>query len=211
MTFTRARTALAGLALIVLIASGCTTEDETAATSTATASATGGASPTATAAAAATGTDGASPTATATPSGEPVASTHAIPTADLPLVRFTSTTGPKATLPVEIIPTAEFAIGLSGRWELAGRGMLFYWPSGDSESGFWMKNTHIPLDIAFVDRDLRIIAILQMVAESEEIRRAPAPYLAAIEAPLGWYSERSIDAGGTVEFLFDPDALGAGR
>ena len=127
------------------------------------------------------------------------------------MVRFTSTTGREATLPTEVIPSAEFPIGLSGRRELVGRGMLFYWPDGDSESGFWMKDTHIPLDIAFVDRDLRIIAILQMDAESEEIRRAPAPYLAAIEAPLGWYAEHGIDAGGTVEFLFDPDALGAGR
>lgn len=195
MTFTRARIALAGLAFIALIAAGCAAPDDSAATSTATASIPGVASP----------------TATETETGEPVASTHAIPTADLPLVRFTSTTGRHATLPIEIIPTAEFAIGLSGRWELAGRGMLFYWPSGDSESGFWMKNTHLPLDIAFVDRDLKIIAILQMEAESEEIRRAPAPYLAAIEAPLGWYAEHGIDAGGTVEFLFDPDALGAGR
>lgn len=195
MIFTRARIALAGLAVVVLIAAGCTAEDDAAARTTATASVPGGASR----------------TATATDTGEPVASTHAIPTADLPVVRFTSTTGQEATLPTEVIPSAEFPIGLSGRRELAGRGMLFYWPDGDSESGFWMKNTHIPLDIAFVDRDLRIIAILEMEAESEEIRRAPAPYLAAIEAPLGWYAEHGIDAGGTVEFLFDPDALGAGR
>lgn len=199
MTFTRTRIALAGLAFIALIAAGCSAEEDAAAAGTATASATGVASPPATA------------TGIAADTGEPVASTHAIPTADLPLVRFTSTSGREATLPIEVIPTAEFSIGLSGRRELAGRGMLFYWPSGDSESGFWMKNTHIPLDIAFVDRDLRIIAILQMEAESEEIRRAPAPYLAAIEAPLGWYAEHGIDAGGTVEFLFDPDALGAGR
>jgi len=195
MTLTRARIALAGLAFIALIAAGCTAEDDPTAVVTATASV----------------TSSMSPTATATDTGEPVASTHAIPTADLPLVRFTSTIGREATLPIEVIPTAEFAVGLSGRRELIGRGMLFYWPSGDSESGFWMKNTHIPLDIAFVDRDLKIIAILQMEAESEEIRRAPGPYLAAIEAPLGWYAEHGIDAGGTVEFLFDPDALGSGR
>jgi len=195
MTLTRARIALAGLAFIAVIAAGCTAEDDPTAVVTATASV----------------TSSMSPTATATDTGEPVASTHAMPTADLPLVRFTSTIGREATLPIEVVPTAEFAIGLSGRRELAGRGMLFYWPSGDSESGFWMKNTHIPLDIAFVDRDLKVIAILQMEAESEEIRRAPAPYLAAIEAPLGWYAEHGIDAGGTVEFLFDPDALGAGR
>ena len=195
MTLTRARIALAGLAFIAVIAAGCTAEDDPTAVVTATASV----------------TCSMSPTATATDTGEPVASTHAMPTADLPLVRFTSTIGREATLPIEVVPTAEFAIGLSGRRELAGRGMLFYWPSGDSESGFWMKNTHIPLDIAFVDRDLKVIAILQMEAESEEIRRAPAPYLAAIEAPLGWYAEHGIDAGGTVEFLFDPDALGAGR
>ncbi|MDP2328201.1 MAG: hypothetical protein Q8M79_08955, partial [Dehalococcoidia bacterium] len=91
MTFTRARIALAGLAFIALIAAGCTAEEDAAAAGTPTASVTSSASPPTTA------------TGIATDTGEPIASTHAIPTADLPMVRFTSTAGREATLPIEVI------------------------------------------------------------------------------------------------------------
>ncbi len=160
-----------------------------------------------------TATSTAPPTeGTPTPgTGEAVASTAHIPTGELPLVRFTSTDGEAVTLPVEVISRAEFPVGLSGRTELEGRGMLFFWPEGDSNAPFWMRNTHIDLDIAFVDASLRIIAITAMEAEADTLHYAPAPYLAAIEAPLGWYAEHGVDVGATVEFLFDPDALGAGR
>lgn len=149
--------------------------------------------------------------ASGTASGGPVASTAAIPIESLPVARFTMPDGTETRLPVEVIGAAEFAIGLSGRTSLEGRGMLFYWPDGNSQSGFWMKGTHIPLDIAFVDRDLEVIAILQMEAESLEIHRPDAPYLAAVEAPLGWYAAHGIEVGARVTWEFDPDALGAGR
>ncbi|MDA0271465.1 MAG: DUF192 domain-containing protein [Chloroflexi bacterium] len=150
------------------------------------------------------------PTVTATDSGLPVASTASIPTADLPLVRFTTTSGGTATLPVEVIGRAEFPIGFSGRTSIEGRGMLFYWAEG-SESGFWMKDTLVPLDIAFINHDLEIIEIVQMEPESLEIRRTSARYLAAVETPLGWYAAHGIEAGARVEWLFDPVALGAGQ
>ncbi|GMU39771.1 MAG: hypothetical protein AMXMBFR23_06370 [Chloroflexota bacterium] len=159
----------------------------------------------------ATATTEASATAAPDASGEPVASTAAVPTESLPVARFTMPDGTEARLPVEVIGAAEFAVGLSGRTSLEGRGMLFYWPDGNSQSGFWMKGTHIPLDIAFVDRDREVIAILQMEAESLEIHRPDAPYLAAVEAPLGWYAAHGIEAGARVTWEFDPDALGAGR
>lgn len=151
--------------------------------------------------------------ATAAPAapGGTVASTAAIPTEALPVARFTMPDGREARLPVEVIGAAEFSIGLSGRTSLEGRGMLFYWPGGNSQSGFWMKDTHIPLDIAFVDAGLSVIAVLQMEAESLEIHRPGGPYLAAVEAPLGWYAAHGIEAGARVTWEFDPDALGAGR
>ncbi|MCK9487369.1 MAG: DUF192 domain-containing protein [Dehalococcoidia bacterium] len=170
-----------------------------------------GATPTASAQATATGT-GPSPALAPEPpehseppepSG-PVASTYYTPTEDLPVVRFTRADGGTADLSVEAPPTSEYTIGLSGREHLDGRGMVFYYPDASGGPGFWMRNTHIDLDIAFVDGEGRIIAIRQMEAESEEIHHPGAPYLAGIEAPLDWYAVNGLAEGDRAEFLFDP-------
>jgi uncharacterized membrane protein (UPF0127 family) len=138
------------------------------------------------------------------PDPGPVASTAAIATEDLPRVRFVVATGMEAVLPVEVPPQEEYAIGLSGRRTFEGRGMLFYYPDGRHTGGFWMKGTLFDLDIAFVDADLRVIEVIRMTAESLEIHQPSQPYLAAIEAPAGWYAQRGIGPGARVQFLFDP-------
>ena len=154
------------------------------------------------------------PTAIATPEpryDDVIASTTLLPLGELDRVTFTSIAGPSpatATLPIEVPPRREYGIGLSGRYQLADRGMLFFYPEGN-RGGFWMRNTHIDLDIAFVDADLRIIAILQMEADTETTHRPDRVYIAAIEAPLGWYEAASIAPGASVEFLFDIDATTA--
>lgn len=150
------------------------------------------------------------PLATFTPGGERTATTGAIPTEQLPQVRFTarSTTGTSvAVLPVEVPPAAEYGVGLSGRRSLSGRGMLFYFPDGKGTTGFWMKNTHIDLDIAFIDASMTVISVLQMQAETETVHIPGVPYLAAIEAPKGYYATAGIGVGARVEFLFDVDGL----
>lgn len=151
------------------------------------------------------------PLPTSTPGPEPTATTGAIPTGQLPQVRFTLTgpTNTVAVLPVEAPPASEYGIGLSGRRSLEGRGMVFYYPDGKGTSGFWMKNTHIDLDIAFVDKSLTVIAVMQMKADTETVHRPDAPYLAAIEAPHGYYAAAGVREGARVEFLFD--AAGAAR
>lgn len=150
------------------------------------------------------------PQATTAPVG-PVASTFTIPTADLPVVRFVANRGvdegQAALLPVEVPPREEYSIGLSGRVSLEGRGMLFYYPGETGGPGFWMRGTFIDLDIAFVAADGTIIEIGQMRAESEEVHHPDQPYLAGIEAPLGWYAQHGIEAGDRFEFLFNPDEI----
>jgi uncharacterized membrane protein (UPF0127 family) len=66
-------------------------------------------------------------------------------------------------------------------------GMLFMFPS-DSDGGFWMKDTLIPLDIAFFDADGTLVNLLTM----EPCATAPCPsyrpggsYRYAVEAPAG--------------------------
>lgn len=150
------------------------------------------------------------PTTARSDDGAVVASTAAIPTDELPVVRFFTAGGVAVDLPVEVPPRSEYHIGLSGRRSLEGRGMLFYYAGESGGPGFWMRGTYVDLDIAFVAGDGSIIVIKQMRAETEEVHHPGWPYLAGIEAPIGWYEAHGIAAGGRVEFLFDPEALLAG-
>ena len=58
--------------------------------------------------------------------------------------------------------------GLQGKTELdEDEGMLFVFDEPD-EVSFWMKDTHIPLDIIFIDEELKVISVYQGIPESEE-------------------------------------------
>jgi uncharacterized membrane protein (UPF0127 family) len=160
-------------------------------------------------ASAGTSQPGGSPAAELTPGagpeGELVASTAKVPTEQLDTVEFLDPSGAViARLPLEVPPSEEYTIGLSGRRVLGDRGMLFDYGRADYDGAFWMKNTHFDLDIAFVGADRRIVAIKQMRAESLEHVTSPSPYQYAIEAPYGWYGTRGIEAGDEVRFGFTP-------
>jgi hypothetical protein len=71
-----------------------------------------------------------------------------------------------------------------------------------------MLNTHYDLSIAFVDGDATIVEILDMEAESRDIRSPGASYRYAIEAPVGWFAERGIEPGDRAVLDFEiPDFL----
>ena len=176
---------------------GATSEPTPATVVAATASTAGTEGPT-TVATAVSGVSGGSETPIPEAS-EVVASTYTIPTSELPLVRFERAA---VELPVEVPPRSEYSIGLSGREYLDRRGMLFYRETF-GQTGFWMKNTHVDLDIAFVDADRRILFITTMYADTEDIHRPDSPYVVAIEAPAGWYAAHGVIEGDTVEYLFD--------
>lgn len=92
--------------------------------------------------------------------------------------------------------------GLMGRTSLeADAGMLFLFEERTS-GGFWMKDTLIPLSIAFLrsaeDSTFRVIAILDM----EPCEADPCPtydpetsYDAALEVNQGWFAEAGIEVG----------------
>jgi uncharacterized membrane protein (UPF0127 family) len=76
-------------------------------------------------------------------------------------------------------------------------GMAFVWGS-PTTSGFWMKDTLIPLSIAFVSADDRIVSIQDMTpctAEPCHVYRSPSPYVMAVEANQGWFTQRFIKVG----------------
>ena len=103
---------------------------------------------------------------------------------------------------IEVPPRREYSIGLSGRYALGDRGMLFHYDE-ERQGPFWMKNTHINLAIAFIDAQFRIVEIREMVADSLDLVTPASPYRYAVEAASGWYAERGIEAGDRARFRFE--------
>ena len=91
--------------------------------------------------------------------------------------------------------------GLMGVTTLpADEGMAFVF-DGPSTGTFWMKNTLIPLSIAFVGEDGRIVTIREMTpceAEPCPTYGADAPYTTAIEANAGWFADHGVEVGDEV-------------
>ncbi len=91
--------------------------------------------------------------------------------------------------------------GLSHRTSLpANRGMLFVYAEPEILT-FWMKDTHIPLSIAFIDADNRIVSIQKMNPYPiTTVYASPIPALYALEVNQGWFEEKGIGVGDVVEF-----------
>ena len=108
----------------------------------------------------------------------------------------------KHRLSVEVVTTPEKrAVGLMHRFSLKpDHGMLFVFERSEPQS-FWMKNTYIPLSIAFVGEDGRIINIDDMQPQSEQTHWSRGPARFAIEMKKGWFAERGILPGATVSGL----------
>ena len=107
-------------------------------------------------------------------------------------LRFTRA-GHDVTLSVEVADDSqERGQGLMNRQSLPDdAGMLFIWPD-DTENGFWMKDTLIPLSIAFVTAGGVVIDVQDMEPQSEEFHRAPRPYRYAVEVNEGWFGDNDV-------------------
>ena len=90
--------------------------------------------------------------------------------------------------------------GLMFRDELDEKwGMLFVYDKEETRQ-FWMKNTKIPLSIAFIDRGLVVRDIQDMTPMSEEMHLSKAPAIYALEVNQGWFARHNITPGTTAEF-----------
>ncbi|SDL94057.1 hypothetical protein SAMN05661010_02925 [Modicisalibacter muralis] len=107
-------------------------------------------------------------------------------------------------LQVEIADDAgERAYGLMERDSLpADAGMLFVYQREQSpQASFWMYQTRIPLDIAFLGGDGEIRAIRTMPpCTSEDAAECPSypagvPYRVALEVNADYFAEHDIDVG----------------
>jgi uncharacterized protein len=134
---------------------------------------------------------------------------------DTPAARSPTSPGPTQTLdiatangPVHL--TVELAVtaaqqqeGLMGRTSLppdAGMAFLFDEPT---TVHFWMKDTLIPLSIAFWDQDGRIVALEEMTPCTQDpcpTYGPDVPYRGAVEANAGFFTKHHVAVGDTVSW-----------
>jgi len=124
-----------------------------------------------------------------------------LPTATITLI---DAVGKRAELSVELARSAaERSRGLMFREELPEeRGMLFVFGQ-ETNAGFWMKNTKIPLSIAFIDGEGTILETQEMEALSEDLHRPAQPYRYALEVNEGWFGRHGLGAGDRAEIPAD--------
>ena len=112
------------------------------------------------------------------------------------------------SLKVEIAKTAGAqAMGLMNVEKLPDDyGLVFLWPSAGRHS-FWMKNTLIPLDIAWWNGEMRIVDIQTMTPCANDPCPSYAPaadHVAAVEVKAGLLEGSGVKVGDPVELVFNP-------
>jgi uncharacterized membrane protein (UPF0127 family) len=114
----------------------------------------------------------------------------------------------RVALPVEVANTpATRALGLMYRTHLDERaGMLFLFDQSARWS-FWMKNTLIPLSIAFIDQVGAIVEIQDMKVAPDpengpfEFYQSLKPFQSALEVNQGFFKRQGITVGAKVSFV----------
>jgi hypothetical protein len=103
------------------------------------------------------------------------------------------------TLNVELAVTAaEQEKGLMFRRHLGeNQGMLFVFKRADRYC-MWMKNTFVPLDVAFIDEGGTVINIESMQPQSENLHCSKGGALYAVEAAPQWFARAGLKAGSAI-------------
>jgi uncharacterized membrane protein (UPF0127 family) len=78
-----------------------------------------------------------------------------------------------------------------------GEGMIFIYDR-DQQMSFWMKNTLIPLSIAFIASDGRIIEIRDMQPHDLSAVKSSRSVRYALETPQGWFDRAGVKAGDVI-------------
>ena len=113
------------------------------------------------------------------------------------------------TFQVEVAATPNAReLGLQYRRELASnRGMLFVFPE-QRENAFWMKNTPIPLDMLFIDRQRKIVGIVyDAVPFSLDSRSVPGASQYVLEINGGLSRRYGLAIGDVVRFENVPESV----
>ncbi len=113
-----------------------------------------------------------------------------------PTLRTVTLVSGSVSVIVEVAKSeAERNRGLMYRASLAeGKGMLFVFDA-DERPSFWMKNTRIPLSLAYIASDGSITQIIDLVPFSTEARPSERLVRYALEVPRGWFAKVGLKPG----------------
>lgn len=104
------------------------------------------------------------------------------------------------TVPVQLAATPELrAQGLMFQ-QTAEPGMLLLYREAQHIS-LWMRNTSMPLDVAFIGPDWRIHHIRQLEPFDETSVPSGIAVIAALEMPRGWFAANKLAAGAQLKLL----------
>lgn len=109
------------------------------------------------------------------------------------------------TLNAEVATTMEQRMrGMMFRKEMGRNDAMLFVFDELAYQSMWMKNTLIPLSVAFLDKGGVILNIRDMQPQTLDPHGSEGPALYAIETNLGWFAERKIKAGDKVTGLPRP-------
>jgi len=95
----------------------------------------------------------------------------------------------------------ERAKGLMGRAQLPpNHGMLFVYPD-EMVRSFWMKNTALPLSIAFIDATGRVVHIADLKPLNTTPVSSEVPAMYALEMTQGWFQAHGVVIGQPISGL----------
>lgn len=103
---------------------------------------------------------------------------------------------------IEIADTPEKnALGLMYRYSMQEKQAMFFLFDYERTQAFWMKNTYIPLDIIFIDSNLKIVSIVENCEPlNEESLSSQLPALYALEINAGLCRQLNIEVGQTITY-----------
>lgn len=101
----------------------------------------------------------------------------------------------------------QHAYGLMHQKSIAdNEGMLFLFDE-ERIRRFWMKDTPVDLEIAFIDGSYFIVDIQTMSANTLSVHSSRYPAKYALEVKQGIFGDKNIQVGDAVEFLFEENIL----
>ena len=93
----------------------------------------------------------------------------------------------------------ERQLGLMHRTSLEiNEGMIFVYPEAQKRS-FWMKNTFVPLSIAYIGSDCQIVHMADMTPKSTKGVPSGFPAQFALEMNKGWFDVNAVAIGDTLQ------------
>lgn len=117
-------------------------------------------------------------------------------------VTFLTEGKPPVQYALEIADTpTKRAKGLMFRKSLGAKGGMIFLSNEDTVQKFWMENTFVSLDMIFIDRDKRVVGVLESVPIlNTEPRFVDVPSRYVIELPAGSARRDEIHVGTVVQF-----------